>query len=234
MTFLDALAGETDHDWFATADGSGTADFDPERRDEVIRGVLREVKRELIEEYGSDPETWADPGHTTKFLSLGLSNSTAIHIQSRSTYNQAIDLGRFNSDDPVVWHANCQDVVPPSNSGQVNAAEGTRVVAQGEEPDRLTDQLAIYAENRSYKPHPHTRKQVEQEAVRTETIRATPERGFTPVVPAAPRPLPTPIDVPGADTPSSEDATTDSGATGDDAADTAERPTGHVTDDDGL
>ena len=56
-------------------------------------------------------------------------------------------------------------------------------------------------------------------------------QGDLPVEFATPRPLPTPIDVPGADTSSSEDATTDSGATGDDAADTAGRPTGHVTDD---
>lgn len=247
VTFIDALRGDTTHDWFAdVSDEGGLREPDPEVRDAVIREALRRVKFELEDEYGDDPADWADPGHTTKFLSLGLSNATEIHIQSRSTYNQAIDVGKFNDGDPEVWQANCQDVVPPSNSGQLNAAEGAQVIAQGNEPDRLNDQLEIYAENRSYKPHPHTREQVDQVAVETTTIRATPEHQFTPVVPAAPRPLPMPIDIPDAGTPSPDDGsapTADAGTAADETdpdgatddvtetvTETAERPTGHVTD----
>jgi hypothetical protein len=272
VTFLDALAGETTHDWFAdVSDGDGLREPDPETRDELIREVLREVKVDLVDEYGDDPADWADDGHTTKFLSLGLSNSTEIHIQNRSTYNQAVDVGKFNSDDPAVWQANCQDVVPPANSGQVNAAEGAQVIAQSNEPERVRDQLDIYAANGPYKPHPHSRTQVEQVAASSQTIRASPEHEFTPIVPAAPRPLPFPVSFPDADAPagaSAPESSTDSdgadvtdaeptegGAadTGTDAAEATDagaetanadadsaaaeatdRPTGHVTDTDGL
>ena len=250
VTFLDALAGDTTHDWFADVDDdevSGLQSPDRTTRDALVRKVLREVRNELQDEYDeNDPSTWRDEGHTTKFLSLGLSNATEIHIQSRSSYNQAIDLGKFNGPD---WRANCQDVVPPSNSGQVNAAEGAQVIGQGTELDRLTDQLEIYAENGPYKPHPHTREQVKEEAVETTTIRATPEHQFTPVVPAAPRPLPMPIDIPGSSATSSSaggaapdgedvegDAATDADTdevTGT-ATSTSERSTGHVTDTDGF
>jgi penicillin amidase len=232
VTFIDALAGETTHDWFADVSGdAGLQSPDPATRDAVLCEVLRGVKSALVEEYGSDPSSWTDQGHTTKFLSLGLSNATEIHIQSRSTYNQAIDVGKFNSDDPAIWQANCQDVVPPSNSGQVNAAEGAQVITQGEEPDRLNDQLEIYAANGEYKPHPHTRTQVEEVAVETRTIRATPEHQFTPVVPAAPRPLPTPISIPDADTSGSDSSIADdAGSTAGEATDTTtDRPTGHTT-----
>ncbi|WP_254831079.1 penicillin acylase family protein [Haloglomus salinum] len=257
VTFIDALAGETEHDWFATASNDGLATFDPERRDEVIRGALREVKAELREEYGSDPADWRDAILESKFLSIGASNQTVIDIQNRSSYNQAIDMGFALSDDTQTWQDNAQDVLPPGQSGHQNAQELAQTQATGEEPERLHDQLEFYVNNGEYKPHPHTRTQVEDVAVESTTVRVTPEHDYTPVVPAAPRPLPMPISVPNPDGPSpgdtpappeggvpsrtstdrgdgsdATDTASDATDTASDATDTVDRPTGHVTDSD--
>lgn len=159
VTFVDALRGETDYDWF---DG---------RRDELIHEALRAAAASLEERFEStDPEDWLEPTHKSRFLSLGASQQEEIDMRNRASYNQALDAADWRASDEATWQAAASDVLPPGNDGVITSAELATVQATGEEPDRLTNQLDLYINN-VYKPHPVTREQVEQVAVQRDTIR---------------------------------------------------------------
>lgn len=180
VTFLDALAGDTTHGWFADATETGLTAPDADTRDAVIREALRATAKALAKRFESpEPADWRGEVHDSDFIILGATNPLSIPIMNRASYNQAIDLGAGIEGS--------RDVLPPANTGHVDAVEAARIQATGEEPDRLTDQLELYLDN-VYKPHPHIRDHVEEAAVDTQTIRATPEHRSLPVEPASPPP----------------------------------------------
>jgi penicillin amidase len=160
VTFIDALRGDTDYDWF---DG---------RRDELIREALAETADALSERFETDdPSEWLEPTHKSRFLSLGASQRTEMDMRNRASYNQVLDADGWQSDDEATWQATARDVFPPGNNGVITPAELAQQQATGEEPDRLTDQQELYEDN-EYKPHPVTRTQVEATAVSQQTLRA--------------------------------------------------------------
>jgi len=160
VTFIDALRGETAHDWF---DGD---------RDGLIRAVLAEAATALEERFDSaDPGDWLEPTHKSRFLSLGASRQSAMDMRNRASYNQLLDADGWQADDEATWTAAAGDVLPPGNDGVVTADELARLQATDEEPARLTDQLNLYTDN-EYKPHPVTRTQVEAVATEATTLRA--------------------------------------------------------------
>jgi acyl-homoserine lactone acylase PvdQ len=187
VTFYDALRGETVYDWFDDVRTDTT-----ESADDLVERALVRTAGELEAEFGTpDPEEWLMEVHESKFLSIGATPRTTIDMRNRSSYNQAIEIERAQkepseaalaSEEVGEWATYAGDVLPPGNSGQLTAAELARGQATGEYPDRLTDQLALYVNN-VYKPHPVTRRQVEDVADTTETIRTTPERPDAPLVP---------------------------------------------------
>ena len=85
--------------------------------------------------------------------------------------SQLLDADGWQADDEDTWQAVAGDVMPPGNNGVITGPELAASQAGGEEPARLTDQFDLYTEN-EYKPHPATRKQVEDVAVEATTIRA--------------------------------------------------------------
>jgi penicillin amidase len=221
VTFIDALNGDTAYDW-----------FDEGSTREVVREAMRRAADTLSERFDSaDPADWKRPEHKSVFTVIGAVQGEAIDMVNRSTYQHAVAIGeglQATGDDITNYSG---DALPPSNSGQVNAAElaGFLSGAQGE-PERVDDQLELYA-NFDYKPHPITREQVESVAVRTETLQTTPVAQNAPIEPG--RDLPQRLiagrvpDVPAdSGTPSAPaDVSTDDGSadagdeTSDDAAD---------------
>lgn len=173
VTFRDALAGETVHDWFGGD------------RDEVLREALAETAAALTERFGSDdPADWLEPTHESRFRSLGGAQPTSFDMRNRSSYNQALDADGWLSSDEATWTAAAGDVLPPGNSGLLTADELVRAQVTGSDPDRLTNQLDLYIEN-EYKPHPATRTQVEQVATGRTTLRTVDRTPSGPVAPSA-------------------------------------------------
>jgi penicillin amidase len=159
VTFIDALRGDTDFEWFGG------------ERDELIREALAEAAEALTEDFGSDdPADWLLETHKSRFLSLGGSQQSEMDMRNRASYNQLLDVDGWQADDEAVWQDAAGDVFPPGNNGVITADELAQMQATGEEPDRLTDQLGLYTDN-EYKPHPATREQVEAVAVETTTVR---------------------------------------------------------------
>jgi len=175
VTFVDALAGDTAHDWF----GGRPA------RDAAIESALAAAAEALSERFDSDdPADWLAPTHKSRFVPLGATQGVAIDMRNRASYNQALDVDGWLSDDEGTWQDAAGDVMPPSNDGVITADELAQTGATGEEPDRLTDQLDLYVNN-EYKPHPATRAQVEQVAVERTTLQAVPrEPDGTPEAPS--------------------------------------------------
>jgi hypothetical protein len=169
VTFLDALRGETDYDWF---DGD---------RDGLIREALEAAADDLADRLGSDdPGDWLEPTHKSRFLPLGATQQEAIDMCNRASYNQALDTADCGASDEATWQDAAGDVMPPGNDGVITVDELARAQATGEEPDRLTNQLDLYVNN-VYKPHPATREQVEQVAVERQTLQAVPRSPDGPV-----------------------------------------------------
>ena len=161
VTFVDALRGDTEYDWF---DG---------RRDELIRAALAGAADALSERFGTDdPSEWLEPTHKSRFLSLGAAQRTRMDMRNRASYNQVLDADGWQADDEATWQAAAGDVMPPGNDGVITPAELAEQQTTGEEPDRLTDQQELYEKN-EYKPHPVTGRQVEAVAVSRQTIRTT-------------------------------------------------------------
>jgi penicillin amidase len=159
VTFIDALRGDTDYEWFGG------------ERDELIREVLAEAADALETEFDSDdPADWLLPTHKSRFLPLGGTQQEEMDMRNRASYNQVLDVDGWQADDEATWQAAAGDVFPPGNNGVITADELAQAQATGEEPDRLTDQLDLYTTN-EYKPHPATREQVEQVAVEATTVR---------------------------------------------------------------
>ena len=159
VTFIDALRGETNYDWF---DG---------QRDDLIRAALAETASALEERFDSaDPGDWLEPTHKSRFLPLGGTRQVEMDMRNRASYNQLLDADGWQADDEDTWQAVAGDVMPPGNNGVITGPELAASQAGGEEPARLTDQFDLYTEN-EYKPHPATRKQVEDVAVEATTIR---------------------------------------------------------------
>ena len=169
VTFVDALRGDTDHDWF---DG---------RRDELIREALEAAASDLEERFAgdefddvsdpTDPGEWLEPTHKSRFLPLGATQEEAIDMRNRASYNQALDVAGWTASEASTWREAAGDVMPPANDGVITVDELLEAQATGEEPDRLTDQLDLYVDN-EYKPHPATREQVEQVATERFTLQA--------------------------------------------------------------
>jgi penicillin amidase len=166
QTFVDALRGATNHDWFASVDsdtkpGEGNR---RKRRDETIRAAMQSAGDSLVAEYDSRyPSEWRLEEYVSTFTALGATPTETIPMSNRASYMQAIEIGG--------GLARSGDVLPPGNSGQVNLAELVAALA-GSGPDRLTDQLALYREY-GYKPHPITREDIEQVATEQRTVQTT-------------------------------------------------------------
>ncbi|QLD87905.1 penicillin acylase family protein [Natronomonas salina] len=175
VTLVDAIDDDTEHDWFDVLDGDNRASH-KKQRDAVIRKAMQRAAATLEERYDSDdPSDWLLENRQIEFSPLGASNPDRLPMSNRSSYQQSVVIGEG------LEHSG--SVLPPSNSGHQNAAELVATQA-GEEPDRLTDQLDVYA-NFDYKPHPVTREQVEERAVESETIRAQGHEAADTVRPAS-------------------------------------------------
>lgn len=160
-TLVDAIDGETVHDWF-----EDISDVEDQSTQAVLEEALRRAADTLTERYGTDdPSLWLREEHTSAFVPVGVSSQNEIDMINRASYNQVIAFGEGLEGS--------FSVLPPGNSGHISADEFAAAQAGGEEPDRLTDQLSDYV-NHDPKPHPITRKQVEEVAVEQQTLRPAP------------------------------------------------------------
>ena len=151
LPLVDALEGTTDHQWLPPAESQHET-----RRLAVCRAALRRAGQELEERFESpDPSEWRLAARESEFTPLGAGASSAVPMSNRATYQQAIAMRESGAD--------AGSVLPPSNTGQLRFGELLGVQLLDTEPDRLTDQLELYAEF-GYKPHPVTREEVERHA----------------------------------------------------------------------
>jgi penicillin amidase len=111
-----------------------------EDRDEVIVRVLKEALAGLKAEYGSnDISTWLTPVRTVTFDAQGALPAPTMHGMNRGTYNHIAEMPRWR-----IWKKpHAVDVIPPGQSGFVNAVDGASPHAY--------DQLLLY-ETWTYKP----------------------------------------------------------------------------------
>ena len=144
---VDALEGRTAYPWLGET---------PADRRETLLTALSAAVADLSEAFDStDPGDWRRDVHQSEFFPLGGASPNTIAISNRGSYQQSIAIG--DGDGPE--HHAARSVLPPGNSAHVDIWE--LVSAQiGAEPDRLTDQLDIYAQF-DYKPHALTREAVE-------------------------------------------------------------------------
>ncbi|MFC5969811.1 penicillin acylase family protein [Halomarina salina] len=143
VTLVDALRGETSHDWF------------DEDRDAVVEDALRAAAETLTEEFDSDdPADWRREVRTTGFSPMGGLPVCEIPMVNRGSWNQVVS--------PVENRA--RGVLAPSNVGHLAMRELPGAV-RGSVPDQLEDQLAMYEEF-DYKPFPVARRRVEERAER--------------------------------------------------------------------
>lgn len=160
VTLVSALDGDTVHRWFDDLDGDNKSARN-RQQDTVIRKAMQRAAATLEDRYGSDdPADWLLENRESEFSPLGASNPSRIPMSNRSSFQQSVVIGEGLDDS--------RSVLPPSNSGHQSIDELPLTLA-GNEPDRLTNQLDLYA-NFDYKPHPITRKQVESRAVEQKTV----------------------------------------------------------------
>jgi len=147
--FVAAVTGRTDYDWL-------------EDREAAIRTALERAAATLEDRYGSaDPADWRRAEHTSQFFAIGGALEDEIDMVNRGTYNHVVALGE--------GLPTARSVLPPSNTGYLTSDELSETFLDGEEPDRLTDQLDLYR-NVEFKPLPVTRAEVDAVAVEDETV----------------------------------------------------------------
>lgn len=178
-TLVDALAGQTAHDWFVDmaerdlADGSNSWE---QRQQLVLQRALQRAATTLEQRYDSvDPADWQLEVRQCTFRSLGASLQTSIEMINRASYNQAIAMGEGLDGS--------KHVLPPSNTGYLSFWDVLSTRISGDEPDRLTDQLDEYT-SFEYIPHPYTREQVEQLSVETQTLQTAKTSLNNPIIPS--------------------------------------------------
>jgi acyl-homoserine lactone acylase PvdQ len=147
---VEALNGQTNFDWFQPISDAG---FDASDPGNVIEIALSRAAETLTERFdSSEPSDWRLQARQCEFAALGGAAADTIDMTNRASYQQAIAM---QGTETVA-----KSVLPPSNRGQLSTWEviGAQL---GLEPDRLTDQLDLYA-NFEYKHHPMRREAVEQ------------------------------------------------------------------------
>ncbi|WP_255195930.1 penicillin acylase family protein [Halorarius litoreus] len=172
VTFIDALNGETDYDWFGGSNRTS------------IREAMQAAADTLTERFDSpNPADWTRPEHKSVFTVIGAVQGEAIDMVNRSTYQHAVAIGEGLDVTGEALAAVSGDALPPSNSGHVSADELAGFLSgQMDEPERVDDQLELYA-SFDYKPHPITREQVASVAVSTQTLQTTPVAQNVPIEP---------------------------------------------------
>lgn len=159
VTLAAAIDGETDHDWFGPPDADRGSRR--QRRDAVIREAMGRAAETLEARYGSsDPADWLLENRQSEFSPLGAATPSRVPMTNRSSFPQSTVVGEGLSNGATL---------PPSNSGHQNAVELLGTLS-GDEPDRLTDQLDLYA-NYEYKPLALARPNVETRSVERTTAR---------------------------------------------------------------
>jgi acyl-homoserine lactone acylase PvdQ len=151
VALVDALRGETAHDWFEG------------ERDEVVREAMRAAADTLAGRFESDdPGDWRRDLRTTGFSPMGALPSREIPMVNRGSWNQVVspaeDRGR--------------GVLAPSNVGHLSVTDLPGAL-RGSPPERTEDQLAMYAAF-DYKPFPVGRRRVEERAERRTVLDAAP------------------------------------------------------------
>ena len=145
---IDALEGRSRYPWL----GETRA-----QRHEALRESLSAAADRLSERFDSDePSDWRRDVHKSEFFPLGGAALDTITISNRSSYQQSVAIGQGAGAERDAG----ESVLPPSNTAHLDIWELVETQL-GEEPDRLTDQLDIYAQF-DYKPNPVTREAVEQ------------------------------------------------------------------------
>jgi penicillin amidase len=178
VTLVDALSGDTNHDWLGSSapsapdDSSGGSPHDD--ASEVVARALERACRELEARFDTDePRCWRLPEHTSKFRSLGVGAREEIPMVNRGSWNQVVSLAPDGE---------AMGILPPGNSAHVSLRALPRVVF-GRDPDRLTDQLERYV-NFEYKPLPVTEREVDEAVVEEERLRVRRSRVWGPLLDA--------------------------------------------------
>ena len=174
VTLVDALRGETSHDWFDVRGGRGTPRANQNSsssgdgdRDAVVREAMAAAADTLAAEFDSDdPADWRRDLRTTGFSPMGGLPVCEIPMVNRGSWNQVVSP----ADDRA------RGVLAPSNGGHLSLTELPGAV-RGSVPDRLDDQLAMY-EAFDYKPFPVARRRVEERAERRTRLDAEPPGRF--------------------------------------------------------
>jgi acyl-homoserine lactone acylase PvdQ len=150
-TFVDALEGKTSYDWL------------DDDRDAVIRASLREAAAALEDRFDSpNPAEWTRKPHQSTFFTIGQVTGSEIDMVNRGTWIQVLAMGQGLDG--------AKGVIPPSNDGHVNTADLVNGrLLDGDEPDRLTNQLELYR-NFEYKPFPLMESEVDSVSVDDETL----------------------------------------------------------------
>jgi penicillin amidase len=155
VTFVDALCGRTDYDWFGD---------DPEV---VIQTALSRVREKLSNRFdNTDPSTWRRPARTTDFRAISAAEEQSIEMVNRGSWNQIVSLATGEG----------RAILPPGNSGHISLRELPGTV-RGKPPSRLNDQLIKY-ESFEYKPFLISRENIEKNATRSESLSVLPKSGF--------------------------------------------------------
>lgn len=157
VTLVDAIDGETTFRWFDRIAGENHPSR-TRQRDAIIREAMRRAAETLEERFDSaNPADWRLEARESEFTPLGAANPDRIPMTNRASFQQSIAIGEGPDAS--------KSVLPPGNSGHQNLAELPGTLT-GDEPDRLTDQLELYA-NFAYKPHPVTDEGIDRETVST-------------------------------------------------------------------
>ena len=160
---LDILEGRTTHDWCAQVD-------DADSCHDVLVQALYAARETLRDRFGTDdPAEWRLEQQYDSFGPLGVGVVERIPEVNRGSWNHVVALGQGLDQS--------RGVLPPGNSGYITPEEFERMREEGPqaEPDRLSDQLEMYAAF-EYKPLPITRDQIESVAESTTALEiATPE-----------------------------------------------------------
>lgn len=160
VTLVDALSGNTAHDWLGG-----------ESAHTVVARALERAYAKLESEFGTDdPRRWRLPEHTSKFRSLGAGLQEEIPMVNRGSWNQVVSLAP---------DGDAMGILPPGNSGHIPLGALPGLV-RGGEPDRLTDQLDRYVDF-EYKPLPVTEAAVDDAVVEEEKLRVRRSRVWEPL-----------------------------------------------------
>jgi acyl-homoserine lactone acylase PvdQ len=151
VALVDALRGETAHDWF---DGD---------RDATVLEAMRAAADTLTEAFDSDdPGDWRREIRTTGFSPMGALPVCEIPMVNRGSWNQVVSPAEDRA----------RGVLAPSNVGHLSVTDLPGAL-RGSAPERTEDQLAMY-ERFDYKPFPVVRRRVEERAERRTTLDAEP------------------------------------------------------------